>query len=201
MASVIDEPQIRASQRMLTAADLAALPDELPSGPVKYELDQGRLVTLMSPPGEIHGANQATIVFLLKLHGERPGHGKALGEVAIILRRDPDSVVAPDAAFVAKRSLPVRTSAEGYLETIPELVVEVRSKNDRVAELRAKAELYLKAGVTLVWVIDPGKKTVGIYRKRQKARELRVGDALSAEGVIPGFRVAVAELFGAATAD
>ena len=195
MASVIDERQIRARQRLLTVADLAALPDELPSGPVKYELDQGRLVTLMSPPDEMHGAHQATIVTLLKLLGERLGHGKALGEVAIILRRNPDRVYAPDAAFIARRSLPVRTSPEGYLETIPELVVEVRSKNDGVAAIRAKADLYLKAGVTLVWVIDPNRKTVGIYRKKQKARELRVGDTLKAEGVIPGFRVAVAELF------
>src|SRR5438309_2143016 len=138
MASVIDEPRIPPSQRLLTVADLAALPDRLPSGPVKYELDYGRLVTLMAPPGEIHGSNQGTVVFLLKLHGERAGHGKALGEVGVILRRNPDSVVAPDAAFVANRSLPVRTSPEGYLETIPELVVEVRSKNDTPAELRAK---------------------------------------------------------------
>jgi Uma2 family endonuclease len=195
MATIIDHPQARARQRLLTVADLAALPDELPSGPVKYELDQGRLVALMSPPGEMHGAHQATIVTLLKLLGERAGHGKALGEVAIILRRNPDRVFAPDAAFIASRSLPVRTSPEGYLETIPELVVEVRSKNDGVAAIRAKADLYLKAGVRLVWVIDPNRKTVGIYRKRQKARELRVGDALTAEGVIPGFRVAVAEHF------
>jgi Uma2 family endonuclease len=195
MGGIIDAPQVRARQRLLTAADLAALPDELPSGPVKYELDQGRLVVLMSPPGERHGAHQATIVTLLKLLGERTGHGKALGEVAIILRRDPDQVCAPDAAFIARRSLPVRTSPEGYLETIPELVVEVRSKNDLVAAIRAKVDLYLKAGVTLVWVIDPNRKIVGIYRKRQKARELRVGDTLKAEGVIPGFRVAVEELF------
>jgi Uma2 family endonuclease len=195
MGSVIDEPRVRATQRLLTAADLAALPDDLPSGPVKYELDLGRLVPLMSPPGEMHGAHQATIVTLLKLLGERPGHGKALGEVAIILRRNPDRVFAPDAAFIARRSLPVRTSPEGYLETIPELVVEVRSKNDRVAAIRAKADSYLKAGVILVWVIDPVKKAVGIYRRRQRARELRMGDTLTAESVIPGFRVAVAELF------
>src|SRR5579863_667294 len=108
MATVVNEPRMPASRRLLTVADLAALPDQLPSGPVKYELDQGGLITLMAPPGEIHGWHQATILFLLKLYGERAGHGKALGEAGLILRRDPDTVVAPDAAFVAKRSLPVR---------------------------------------------------------------------------------------------
>jgi Uma2 family endonuclease len=197
MASVIDEPQMRASQRLLTAADLAALPDELPSGPVKYELELGRLVTLISPPGSDHGKMQLRVGSVLFKYAEEMALGEAFAEVAIVLRRNPDTVVAPDAAFVARRSLPVRTSAEGYLETIPDLVVEVGSKNDRIADLRAKAELYLKAGVTLVWVIDPGKKNVVIYRKKQKARELRVGDTLTAEGVIPGFRIAVEELFGA----
>jgi len=196
MASILQQPQLPPPQRLLTVADLAALPDELPSGPVKYELDQGRLVTLMAPPGEIHGFHQGAIVFLLKLHGERPGHGKALGETGLILRRNPDTVVAPDAAFVARKSLPVRTSREGYLETIPELVVEVRSKNDSTTELLAKADEYLRAGVQIVWIIDPMTQKLTVCRPQQAAVELGRGDTLTAEGVIPGFQVAVAEVFG-----
>lgn len=196
MASVVNEPRGRSRQRLLTVADLAALPDDLPSGPVKYELDDGRLVTLMAPPGETHGSNQGTIIYLLKMYGQRKGHGKALGEVGIILRRNPDAVRAPDAAFVMKRSLPVRTSPEGYLETIPELVVEVRSKNDTLPELRAKADEYLDAGVQIVWVIDPASTTVMIFRANHAVRKLGVRDILKAEKVIPGFHVPVAELFG-----
>jgi Uma2 family endonuclease len=150
----------------------------------------------MAPPGGEHGSNQATIAFLLVLHGERAGHGAAFGEVGLILRRNPDCVVAPDAAFVVKSSLPVRISPEGYLETIPELVVEVRSKNDTLAELRAKSREYLDAGVQIVWVMHPALKTVTVYRAGQKPKELRTRDTLTAEGVIPGFQVPVAELFG-----
>lgn len=196
MATVIREPKMPASRRKLTVADLAALPGDLPSGPVKYELDRGRLVTLMAPPGGTHGSNQATIIYLLKLHGERAGHGKTFGEVAVILRQRPDTVLAPDAAFVAKRSLPVRYSPEGYLETIPELVVEIRSKNDTRAELRAKAAEYLDAGVKIVWLVDPSSKTVTVCTANKNAQEMRVGDTLMAKGVIPGFQVPVAELFG-----
>jgi Uma2 family endonuclease len=196
MVSVLQQPQLPPPKRLLTVADLAALPDELPSGPVKYELDQGRLVTLMAPPGEIHGFHQGTIVYLLKSHGERAGHGKAFGETGLILRRNPDTVVAPDAAFVANQSLPVRTSREGYLETIPELVVEVRSKNDSMAELLAKAETYLRAGVQVVWIIDPAAQKLTVCRPQQAAVELGRGDSLTAEGIIPGFQIAVAELFG-----
>ena len=195
MASIIEEPRTPASRRLLTAEDLAALPEQLPSGPVKYELDQGRLETVMAPPGEVHGSHQATVVFLLKLHGQRPGHGRVLGETGIILRRNPDTVVAPDAAFIASRSLPVEISSEGYLLTIPELVVEIRSKNDTVAEMRARAEKYLRAGVQIVWLIDPGAKSMTVCRA-QETREVKIGDILTAEGVIPGFQVPVAELFG-----
>ena len=150
----------------------------------------------MSPPGEAHGAVQATISHLLKVHGQKKGLGKAFAEVSVILRRNPDRVVGPDAAFVTKRSLPTRTSRENYLETIPELVVEVRSKNDALSGLRNKAQEYLQAGVQIVWVIDPSARTVGVYSPGASVQTLREGDTLTAKGVIPGFKVPVAELFG-----
>ena len=181
--------------RLFTVADLAALPDELPSGPVKYELDDGRLVT-MAPPGGEHGRMQIEIGAILWNHVKARKLGQVFAEVGVILRRDPDRVVGPDAAFVAKRSLPVRMSAEGYLETIPELVVEIRSKNDSLPELRAKADEYLEAGVQVVWVVDPSSETVTVYRPRGAARKLRRGDMLTAERVLPGFRHPISELFG-----
>src|SRR4029077_9658839 len=150
---------------------------------------------LMSPPGEIHGSVQATAAHLLKMHGQKKGLGKAFAEVTVILRRNPDRVVGPDAAFVMKRSLPARTSRENYLETIPELVAEVRSKNDTRSEMRAKAQEYLSAGVLLVWVIDPSSKTVTVFSPRENPQNLREGDSLTAKGIIPGFKVPVAELF------
>jgi len=194
MATVLVQQPPRRSLRLLTAADLAALPSELPSGPVKYELDNGRLL-IMSPPGETHGSVQATVAHLLKVHGQKKGHGKAMAEVTVILRRRPDRVVGPDAAFVMKRSLPTRTSRENYLETIPELVVEVRSKNDTLSELRSKAQDYLQAGVQIIWVIDPAAKTVTVFRSGESPQILREDDTLTAKGVIPGFKVPVAELF------
>src|SRR5207248_9442375 len=124
--------------RLLTAADLAALPDELPSGPVKYELDDGRLV-VMPLPGGIHGAVNANVVFQLKLQGDQAGHGKTLTETGVILRHGPDRLVGPDSCFVMTTSLPLKYSAEGFLETIPPLRVQVRIKHDSGAELARTA--------------------------------------------------------------
>ena len=177
--------------RLFTVADLAEMPSDLPSGPVRYELHHGRLIT-MPPPGDIHCAVELNIGCELKIQGDRKGHGKARsGEVGIILGRNPDHLLGADAVFVANRSLPIRHSPEGYLETIPELVVEVRSKNDTRAALGRKAEDYLRAGVVVVWVIDPMKREVAEYRQGGAVRIYAETDTLTVEDVIPGFACAV----------
>ena len=181
-------------ERLLTAADLAVLPDELPSGPAKYELHDGRLV-VMAPPGDLHGAYEGNFCHALKAQGEHRGHGKARGEVGVVLRRNPDCIVGPDSVFIANRSLPVRRSPEGYLETIPDLVVEVLSKNDRPGEVAAKVAEYLAAGVRLVWVADPADRTVTAHRPEAAPVVLGEADALTCEDIIPGFRLPVADVF------
>src|SRR5947209_397478 len=112
-------------QRLFTAADLAVLPSDLPSGPVLYELHHGRLVTL-PPHDDAHGAVVSNFAAALSQE-ERRGLGKArCGGTGVVLRRGPDHVFSADALFLANRSLPIRRSPEGYLETVPDLVVEVR---------------------------------------------------------------------------
>jgi Uma2 family endonuclease len=183
----------RSRELLLTVADLAEMPRTLPSGDVCYELEDGKLI-IMAPPGDIHGLRQAMIIHLLVVLGQMPGHGEARGDVAIILRRDPDRVVCPDAAFILKSSLPVHRSKEGYLETIPELVVEIRSKNDFRPEIAAKNEEYFNVGVELVWVIDPEARTMTAHRRGIPDQIFQEPDTLTCH-LIPGFAVPVANLF------
>ena len=158
-------PVMEKTLRLLTAVDLAALPSELPSGSVRYELDNGRLV-IMPPTGYTHGQLEVRLGSALLIQGEWRGFGKACcGEVGVILWRNPDRVVGVDAAFIAAASLPLRRSAEGYLETIPDLIAEVVSKNDPPANIEKKVQDYLKAGVRLAWVADPSTKTRFIRSK------------------------------------
>jgi Uma2 family endonuclease len=180
--------------RWFTAADLAAMPDQLPSGPVDFELHQGRLI-LMSPPGWRHSNLQSRISHALQTQGEEKGHGKAGSEGGVILSRNPDTVVGPDALFVAKRSLPIRESPEGYLETIPELIVEIRSKNDTLAEFSRKVANYMQAGVQMAWMVDPQSKTVIEHRPGAAPRTLTVADTLHCDDIIPGFKLPLSDLF------
>ena len=143
---------IQPGLRLFTAADVAALPGQLPSGSVSFELHHGRLVP-MSPPGAAHGNLQNRIGAAIFTQGEEKGLGKAFTEVGILLEREPDHLVGADAAFITSKSLPQRETPEGYLETVPELIVEIRSKNDTAKAIAEKIANYLEAGAKRVWVL------------------------------------------------
>lgn len=149
----------------------------------------------MAPAGATHGRLQSQISVALGLQGEAKGHGRAYAKVAIVLERRPDHIVAADAALIAKQSLPAHQSPEGYLETIPELAVEIRDKNDTSSEIDKKVADYLKAGCVLVWVVKPDPKSVTEYRPQSQPKTYRLADSLSCDDIIPGFHLPLAELF------
>ena len=179
--------------RPLTASDLAVLPTRLPTGDVRYELDDGVLV-VMAPPGDFHSEKQSAVIIALGTHAQSKGLGKIRGEVGIVLRRNPDRVVGADAAFLTTDQLPAKRSKEGYLETIPKLVIEVRSKNDTASEVEGKVREYLSAGVEAVWVLDDAIAEISVYATGAATRILGSTDLLTAP-FLPGFAVPVVEFF------
>ena len=181
--------QTTPAYRVFTIADVAVMPRGLPSGDVKYELNNGRLVT-MAPPGFDHARKQNTIGTYLRIQAEEQGLGLACSEVGVILWRNPDRLVGPDAAFILTASLPVKLSPEGYLETIPEIVVEVRSKNDTRSEVEDKIEDYIRAGVKLIWIIDNKDDSIAAYESDGNVHIFRRGDNLTTP-LLPGFEVSV----------
>jgi Uma2 family endonuclease len=77
---------------------------------------------------------------------------------------------------------------------VPSLIVEVRSKNDLLAELERKAGEYLAAGAQLVWILDPIRAVAVAYQAGHPPRTISSADALTADGIIPGFRVQVGDV-------
>ncbi len=194
MATTVDELAIAPGTRLLSAADLAMFPTDLPSGQVNYELDNGRLVIMMLPGG-IHGIVQNRFGAALSVQGDQLGHGVAFVESGVVLWRNPDRVVGPDVGFICNVERPIRYTAEGYIESIPDLVVEIRSKNDTLAYIERKIADYLKAGVRLAIVVDPETKTAALHRADQQVLVLAATDELTCEDIIPGFRLPLANLF------
>ncbi len=140
-------------------------------------------------------AYQNQIAFELTRQGEKQGHGKCRVESGVLLWEDPDTLVGPDAMFITNKKLPLRRSSEGYLLTIPELVVEIRSKNDSNSYVDQKVRDYLKAGVEVVWVVDAARKAVFEYRPAAESRTYSHGDVLTLDDLIPGFNMRVADVF------
>src|SRR4051812_39140818 len=174
MATAQPRPPVEMVERLYTAADVASMPSELPSGHVLYELDNGRLITMV-PPGYEHGSIGMRIGAAFFTQGESRGLGKVSGaESGMVLWRNPDRVVGADVMFIAKESLPLRISSEGYLESVPDIVVEVTSKKDTKAYIERKIADYLTVGTKQVWIADPARRTLTIHQSKRKPRVLQV---------------------------
>ncbi|MFQ5734781.1 MAG: Uma2 family endonuclease [Planctomycetaceae bacterium] len=108
---------------------------------------------------------------------------------------DPNRVRRPDVSFVRRGRLPGERPSTGYETIAPDLVVEVISPNDQAADLDRKIDEYLKAGVALIWVVNPQTRTVTVYRRDGTTARCRNGDELTGDDVLPGFRSAVSAFF------
>jgi Uma2 family endonuclease len=174
----------------MTAEELFELPDD----GMRHELVEGELHT-MTPAGESHGWVALGIGAKIFDHVERAGLGRAYAaETGFLLHRDPDTVRAPDVAFVARERLPGEP-ARGFAELAPDLVVEVVSPSDRASDVASKATTWLDAGVRLVWVVDPQARLAAVHRPGGTVTVLREDGVLDGEDVLPGFRLPLSELF------
>ena len=106
----------------------------------------------------------------------------------------PDTVRAPDVAFVG-RGRADRIPDRGYAELAPDLLAEILSPDDRPAEVLAKIADWLAAGTKLVWLVDPARLEVRVYRADGSLSVLREHDSLDGEDVLPGFTSPVGQVF------
>ncbi|NNJ13245.1 Uma2 family endonuclease [Chloroflexales bacterium ZM16-3] len=174
----------------LTAEEFAALP-----GSRHQELVRGEVVQIM-PPGGVHGKVAVSVVMFLGFWA-RQGSGGIVGvESGFILERDPDLVRGPDAYYVRTERIPAGGIPEGFWPIAPDLAVEVVSPNDTAGEVRAKVREYLAAGTAAVWVVYPSTREVIAHTPDGMARTYGPGETLEMPELLPGFSLAISELFG-----
>jgi Uma2 family endonuclease len=158
----------------------------------RYELVKGELIAF-SPTGDAHGRKTSRVAYVLWDFMDNHDLGTVHGaETGFYISRDPDTVRAPDAMFYSKERLDPDEEIEGYLPIPPDLAVEVVSPGDSWTEVEETVEEFLTAGVKVVWVLDPKRKTVKVYPDEKTLRE---NDTLDGGGVLPGFVVPVWRLF------
>jgi Uma2 family endonuclease len=179
-----------ATTKFLTAEDLAKMPTDEP-----WELWEGELQQVPGAGGEESGI--AGEIFAL-IHPFVRSHSLGLltpADGTYIILHDPQTIVVPDVAFVSWDRLPERTRPKGYIPVPPDLAVEVISPRDEPGKIAQKRELYRRAGVTLVWWVDPERRVVAVYRDGRLVAELDERGVLDGQDVLPGFRLRVADVF------
>jgi Uma2 family endonuclease len=167
---------------LLTADELLhlSIPDK------RTELVRGVLV-VRGPAGGRHGRVAMNVALELWSYVRTHQLGVVYAaETGFTLARRPDTVRAPDVAFVHRDRLPTPEPI-GFPDLAPDLVVEVISPGDRPGELLAKIADWLSAGTRLVWVIDPERRLARVYRQDGTERIVAADDTLNGEDVVPGF--------------
>jgi Uma2 family endonuclease len=185
-------PYAGAPSEPLTAEQFAALPDESAD---RLELMRGRVVR-EPPPTPVHGSVVTRLAVRLGGFVERAGLGIVMMETGFVLATDPDTVRAPDLSFVAKDRIPAFDAGGTYWRLAPDLAVEILSPSSTASEVQEKVLDYLGAGSRMVWVVDPRRRTITIYRSPREIRILSAGEELMGDDVLPGFAVGVDEVFG-----
>ena len=186
-------PQV--TQRLLTAEEFYELPEPLEG---KVELIDGRVVHEM-PVNAEHGSLTLFLGGLIRTFIHLNRLGKLMTEVGFVLRRNPDSVLAPDIAFVsAERIAADGLPKEGWVPYPPTLAIEVISPSNLDVEVAAKVESYLEAGVSRVWVVRPRTRTVTVHWPDHSSRTFLPGGVLGSEEAgfgTPGLAINLTALF------
>ncbi len=176
---------------LVTAEQLLYMPDN----GFRYELIAGE-VRKMSPAGWKHGLIAAQLGILLGSHVRKNKLGAVFAsEPGFLLASDPDTVRAPDVAFIRRERLAAEKPSEAFWPGPPDLAVEVVSPGDTVNEVDDKVKAWLDAGTRMVWVINPKWRSVTVYRSAVRVTVLTENDEISGEEVVEGFRCVVGELF------
>lgn len=173
--------------KLMTAEELLTMPDD----GYRYELVKGEL-RKMAPPGLYHGVNGSRIVETLLPHVRRNG----LGEVPIpspgfILSRSPDHVREPDVCFIRQERMDY---TRRYFQGAPDMAVEVISPNDRYTAVNEKVADWLEHGTLMVVVVNERNHTVQVHTA-DGVVELTEADTLEGGDVVPGWSMAVADIF------
>lgn len=176
---------------LLTADDLLAMPDDDKC----YELVKGELVE-MPLPGFMDAFVAAQFVVPFGTFVEQHNLGIVTGGPGIFIERDPDTVRAPDCAFISYQRITMPLPDRGYVfGLIPDLAVEVVSVDYPVADAQARAQMWLDAGVRLALAAHIATREIISYGDDGTVQRFGIGDEFNCEPVLAGFTCPVADIF------
>lgn len=177
----------------LTIEDVERLQQKLQEDQQDYqiELQEGNL--LVMGPSDIESSEiGAQLIFLLKLWVNPRKIGRIFDSSGGFIMPNTD-LRAPDVSFVAAERL--KRTVRDFGQLVPDLVVEIKSKTDRISKLEDKVKLFLELGARIGILINPDELTVSVYRPNGDIEVLTGNDKLTIAELFPGWEVAISELW------
>jgi Uma2 family endonuclease len=176
--------------QLTTAHELEAMGSD-----ARFELDQG-VLQHMSPSGARSSMVSSNIGYELRHYVQTHRLGAVIfAEAGFVLEHDPDTVVAPDVAFVRRDRMPDLIPERGFFLLAPDLAVEVISSTDEPGDMRRKQAIYDRVAIPMVWWIDPLRRTAAVHVSGEPVRHLTESEILDGERVVPGFSIPLATIF------
>jgi Uma2 family endonuclease len=166
----------------------------LPKDGHRYEVVNGELVD-MGNSGMEHGYVACILVALLTTWVQQNKLGAVCDSSTAFTLKNGNKR-SPHVSFVSKERLKgLKRPPRGFFQGSPDLAVEILSPNNTVEEIHDKIVECFENDTRLIWVIHPDEKYVLVYHSPEPDRLLRSQDALEGEAIVPGFSMAVSELF------
>jgi Uma2 family endonuclease len=179
------------AQHLVTANELLQQPDD----GFRYELVRGEL-RRMSPASHKHGRMSVNFTTPLDQFVRENDLGAVYAaETGFRISSDPDTVLAPDAAFIRRDRVDAVGDTDGFWPGAPDLAVEVISRHDLYTEVEEKVIDWLEAGARMVVVINPRRRTVSVYRSLTDIAILTEQDTLYGADVVPGWQLPIRDIF------
>ncbi|OCQ97969.1 hypothetical protein BCD67_02240 [Oscillatoriales cyanobacterium USR001] len=178
-----------------TLQDLERLQTKLQSEHLDYNLElvEGR-ISIMGPSDYISDEIGSRLITFLNNWVMPRKMGRVTGAAAGFILPNPDADLrAPDVSFVKAEKL--KRSQRSFVQLVPDLMVEIKSKTDRIKPIVEKIQAFLELGTEVGILIDPDKETVSIYRLRNEPMVLTSSDTLMIPELFPGWELPISELW------
>lgn len=178
-------------QKPVTAEELLHIPDD----GLRRELIRGEVRT-MAPAGNVHGRVAMNVGTPLDVYVRQHDLGVVFAAgTGFKIGSNPDTVRAPDVAFVRRERIEAVGDIEGYWPEAPDLAVEVVSPGDKFSEVEQKIEDWLAAGTRMVVLVNPRGQNVTTRLPERRIEILTEGETIDGDDVVPGWSLSVSDVF------
>jgi Uma2 family endonuclease len=174
----------------VTLQEFLALPESKPY----LELMDGEVIE-KAMPNAAHGLLTSRLIFLLSLFQQRNGSFHVMNEVRQV-DTEHEWVFLPDISIILKSRLMGPAGSFGNPVTVvPDFAIEVLSHEDRPGMLARRVAYYQRAGVALLWTVDPESESITAWERGAEPIHAMSNATISAAPILPGFEVSIADLF------